>query len=67
MVSEAAHYYRKFRAHGDEPLFHSAVAAWNSARSFVYFRKTLRADVAASAKRSKSAKKAWKTRRANTH
>jgi hypothetical protein len=37
---------------------------WDAKRH-IHFRATLSADVKAHAKRSKAAKKAWKTRRAN--
>lgn len=59
MNNAVVHYYRKFRAEG-----YTALAAWNSARSFVAFRARLSADVKASKKLSRSAKKGWKTRRA---
>ena len=55
---QRAYWYRHFRAHGD-----TAEAAWNSARSQIYFRAKLSADVAAYKRRSKAAKAAWKRRR----
>ena len=54
---------RQFAGGGAAYGFH-AIAAFDSARSMMHFRKTLAADLAASAKRSKAAKKGWKTRRA---
>lgn len=59
MNNAVVHYYRDFRAKG-----YPALAAWNSARSFVAFRARLSADVKAANKRSRAAKKGWKTRRA---
>lgn len=57
-----AHYYKQFRAERpDRP----ALASWQSANSFAHFRDRLSADVKAAKKRTASAKKAWKTRRAN--
>ena len=50
---------RQFAGGGAAYGFH-AIAAFNDARSMMHLRKTL----AASAKRSKAAKKGWKTRRA---
>lgn len=40
------------------------LACFHDARRHVHFRATLSADVKAHAKRSRAAKKAWKTRRA---
>jgi hypothetical protein len=61
MNTAVAHYYRKFRA--NNPLY-PAAAAYQSARSFVYFRERLAKDVADHKKRSRAAKKAWKVRKA---
>lgn len=58
-LAEVVHYYRQFRSDTC-----GALAAWMSARRHIHFRATLKADIAASAKRSKAAKKAAKTRRA---
>jgi hypothetical protein len=49
MNSAVVHYYKHYRAHG-----YTALAAWNSARSFVYFRKWLGAEVAKGRKRKRS-------------
>lgn len=43
--------------------FH-AVAAYNSARSHIHFMKRLKADISASEKRSRAAKRGWQNRRA---
>ncbi len=59
MNTAVAHYYKRFR-NDHTP----ALAAWNSARSFVHFRESLSADVATHKKRSAAAKRAWKARRA---
>jgi hypothetical protein len=57
----AVHYYRQFRA--NNPCL-PALAAWNSARSFVHFRARLAEDVKTYKKRSAAAKRAWKARKA---
>lgn len=54
---------RQFTGGGAAYGFH-AVAAFISAKRQIHFRATLKADVAAHKRRSKAAKKAWKTRRA---
>ena len=54
------HYYKQFRSDHC-----GALAAWLSAKRHIHFRKTLTEDIKAYQKRSKAAKKAWKTRRAN--
>ncbi len=53
-------YYRKLRAQG-----YGVSDAVNTVRRHDYFRKTLSATVKLNNKRTKAAKKGWKTRRAN--
>lgn len=55
-----AHYYHQIRA--TRPDITALDAYWSAKRT-VHFRATLAADVADHKKRSKAAKKAWKTRR----
>jgi hypothetical protein len=52
------HYFKQFRAKGQ-----TALEAWNGALRHMAFRAELSASVAAHAKRSKAAKKAWKARK----
>lgn len=52
------HFFREFRAKGQ-----TAMEAWVGSLRHMTFRATLKADVAAHAKRSKAAKKAWKARK----
>jgi hypothetical protein len=52
-------YYRQLRAQG-----YGVSNAVLTVRRFDYFRKTLTATVKLNAKRTKAAKKGWKTRRA---
>lgn len=52
------YYYKRYREHG-----YTALAAWNSARSEVFFRQQLTKRVRESEKRSKAAKRAWKRRK----
>ena len=54
---------RQFTGGGAAYGFH-ALAAYNSARSHIHFRKTLKDDIAQSKKRSAAAKRGWKKRRA---
>lgn len=68
MTNEVAlHYYARFRRLNDEPFGRPALAAWNSARSFVHFRERLSESVKTDKRRTRAAKKGWKTRRANQH
>ena len=60
MTPDVRHYTQQFRR--DRPSVPILTCYWD-ARRHVYFRATLAADIKASAKRSKAAKKAWKTRR----
>lgn len=62
MSPEVRHYttlYRRQRP--DQPIL---TCYWDARRT-VHFRETLAADIKAHKKRSKAAKKAWKTRKAN--
>jgi hypothetical protein len=52
------HFYKMFRASGQ-----TALQAWVGALRHMNFRDRLHASVAATAKRSKAAKKAWKNRK----
>lgn len=52
------HYFKQFRAKGQ-----TALEAWMGALRHMNFRADLSASVAAHAKRSKAAKKAWKNRK----
>jgi hypothetical protein len=52
------HYFKQFRANGQ-----TALEAWVGALRHMSFRAKLSSDVAAHAKRSKAAKKAWKNRK----
>jgi hypothetical protein len=69
MNANLLHYYRQHRQHQAEndgggawPGEH-ALCAYQSARRYMHFIKTLDADLAASKKRSKAAKRGWQTRR----
>jgi len=53
-------YYRQSRATGTPTL-----AAWTGALRELHFRRTLSASVKLDKKRSRSARKGWKTRKAN--
>ena len=53
---------REFTGGGAAYGFH-AFAAFNSARGHIHFRKTLKASVKSTKKRSAAAKRGWKTRR----
>lgn len=62
MTSEERHHTLRFRAERpDTPIL---TCFWDAKRH-IHFCKTLSADIKAHAKRSKAAKKAWKTRKAN--
>lgn len=56
---------RTEHSYGSAPYGEHALAAWWSAKRAVHFRETFDADMKASAKRTRAAKKAWKTRKAN--
>lgn len=64
MSPAVLHYYRQFRTDGVEPFARPAAYAVASAKRHIAFRAQLSADVKDHKKRSKAAKKAWKTRRA---
>jgi hypothetical protein len=53
-------------SYGSAPYGEHAVSAYQSARSHIHFMKTLKADMAAHKKRSRAARRGWKTRRAAT-
>lgn len=59
MNQEVAHFYRKFRQGMKQP----AEAAYQSARSHVYFLKRLGEMVATNKRRSAAAKRGHKTRK----
>ena len=62
MTKTERHFTLLFRAQRpDTPIL---TCFWDAKRH-IHFRQTLSADIKATAKRSKAAKKAWKTRRAN--
>lgn len=60
---ERHHTLRIRRERPDQPML---TCFWDAKRH-IHFVTTLRADLKASAKRSKAAKKAWKTRKARAH
>lgn len=51
------HHYHRYRSAG-----YSALVAWNSARAHLNFMARLKSSIDASDKRSRAAKKAWRTR-----
>ncbi len=61
MTPAERHHTLRIRAATSQPIL---TCFWDAKRH-IHFVTTLRADIKASAKRSKAAKKAWKTRRAN--
>lgn len=69
--TDRAYWFKHFRAHAfahdGRPYVagQSALGAWQSAKAQIYFRAKLKADCAIARKRSKAAKKAAATRRAN--
>lgn len=70
MDTALLHYYRQARAHYAVTNYRgvvdgqAAIAAYWSARRTLAFRADLAQTVAAGRKRSKAAKRGWKTRRA---
>jgi hypothetical protein len=61
MTPTERHHTLRIRAATGQPIL---TCFWDAKRH-IHFVTTLRADIKASAKRSKAAKKAWKTRKAN--